>query len=405
MIPCSLGAPNAEQVTSVHKLHRERNLNLVCSLVVSWTMTGSIFQPLRVASLALLKGCGAFRLARDSDWRTQQMLILCYHGISIDEEHLWRPATYISPQLFAQRLELIDKNGCTVLPLGEAVERLYRKDLPPRSVVITFDDGTYDFYQHAFPHLKKHGFPATVYQTTYYCDYDRPVFHLVCSYILWKRRGEVLKVGDLLGLPPSMDLRTGVSRQAIVDQLVAQARARKLGEEEKNRLAETLADAIGVDYAQLVRQRVLQLMRRQEITYLAQEGVDFQLHTHRHRTPLDEVLFRREIRDNRNRLEPMIGNKRTSHFCYPSGVYELEFLPWLQKEGVLSATTCDPGLASTGSNPLLLPRFIDTSYVTRLEFEGWLTGIASLIPRRGKRMRRHPDVVRQSAECSSSERT
>src|SRR5215467_307944 len=169
-------------------------------------MIGSIVRALRLSSLAALKTCGVFDRVRDSRWRDQRLLLLCYHGISLEEEHLWRPATYISPQLFDRRLALIAQGGYKVLPLAEAVERLYAGSLPARSVVLTFDDGTYDFYQQAFPRLKKYGFPATVYQTTYYCDYDRPIFHLICSYILWKGRGQVLHADNRPGLPRILDL-------------------------------------------------------------------------------------------------------------------------------------------------------------------------------------------------------
>ena len=51
----------------------------------------------------------------------------------------------------------------------------------PRAWPFTFDDGGYDFYTVAFPLLKSHEFPVTVYQTTYYSDYQQPIFNLVCS--------------------------------------------------------------------------------------------------------------------------------------------------------------------------------------------------------------------------------
>ena len=70
---------------------------------------------------------------------------------------------------------------------------------------------------------------------------------------------------------------------------------------------------------------------------------------------------------------------RPVHFCYPSGDYERMFLPWLADQGVISATTCDPGLASVRSEPLLLPRFIDTTGQTALEFESWLTGVGAML--------------------------
>jgi peptidoglycan/xylan/chitin deacetylase (PgdA/CDA1 family) len=369
-------------------------------------MLGSVYRPLRLVSLAALKAAGIFEYVRDSRWRTQRLMILCYHGIALDEEHLWRPETYISPKLFGERLEFLSRSGYSVLPLGEAVERLYRKDLPRRSVVITFDDGTYDFLEHAFPALKRFGFPATVYQTTYYCDYDRPVFHLICSYMLWKRRGQVLNGGERVGLDLRLDLRTEKSRQAILDQLVKPAEEQRLTEQQKNQLAEEFAGVIRVDYDELVRKRILQLLRPHEVSDLADKGVDFQLHTHRHRTPLSEAPFRREIRDNRYSLQSMLSGRPTRHFCYPSGVYEPEFLPWLEAEDVISATTCDQGMASRASNPLLLPRFVDTSHVTNLEFEGWLSGAASLLPRRKRRRgkRQQPVCVQQhETEYSSLE--
>jgi hypothetical protein len=111
-----------------------------------------------------------------------------------------------------------------------------------------------------------------------------------------------------------------------------------------------------------------------ERSELAGQGIDFQLHTHRHRTPLDEELFRKEIRDNRRALRELGTN--AVHFCYPSGVYRPEFLPWLRKENVFSATTCDAGLATRQDDLLLLPRLVDSPARSPLEFEAWLSGVA-----------------------------
>jgi peptidoglycan/xylan/chitin deacetylase (PgdA/CDA1 family) len=109
--------------------------------------------------------------------------------------------------------------------------------------------------------------------------------------------------------------------------------------------------------------------------------VDIQLHTHRHRTPRDRDLFLREIEDNRNHIRDLTG-KTATHFCYPSGDYDPAFLPWLKEAGIVSATTCDTGLASPHSDPLLLPRMLDVSSLSSVEFEGWLTGISAAFPRR-----------------------
>jgi len=336
-----------------------------------------MLRPIRRAALQLLRSSGVFRLVGDSEWRKNRLLILCYHGISRNDEHLWRPSLYMQPEILGQRLEILKRGGYNVLPLRDGIWRLQAGELPSRGVAITFDDGGYDFYTAAFPLIKSYGFPVTVYQTTYYSDYQKPIFNLVCSYILWKRRGSVLQGGKELGLPEPLDLRTETTRAQIVRTLVLNALASNLTGVQKNDLAARLAELLDISYDDIVATRMFQLMNPAERTQLAAAGVDFQLHTHRHRTPIDQDLFRKEIQDNRSGLQQL--GEKAIHFCYPSGVYRPEFLAWLRMENVVSATTCDAGLASRRSNPLLLPRLVDTSSRSALEFEAWLTGLAFLL--------------------------
>jgi peptidoglycan/xylan/chitin deacetylase (PgdA/CDA1 family) len=328
--------------------------------------------------LRALKAAGVLDRVRDSGWRRRRLLILCYHSLALDEENLWRPALYLAPSRLRERFEMLKQGGYNVLPLDEGLERLRRKALAPRSVVLTFDDGTYDFHKLTYPLLKEYGFPATVYQTTHYSSRRMPIYSLMCSYMLWKKRATVLSAAPSIGIERDIPLSTLEARQTALSQIVEFADREQLSTQQKNGLATELAHRLGVDYDALLRRRILQLMAPEEIAQLAVAGISFELHTHRHRTPRDHDLFEREIRDNRNALEA-ITKKRPTHFCYPSGDYDLMFLPWLSQQGVVSATTCDPGLATRRSNPLLLPRFIDTTAQTELEFESWLTGVADLV--------------------------
>ncbi len=363
------------------RFNEENDYSIVLS---SRFLADPMLRHIRRAALRVLKSSGIFKAVENSRWRRERLLILCYHGVALEEEHKWIPSLYMHPDLFEQRLEVLHAGSYAVLPLGEGIERLYRNDLPPKSVAITFDDGTYDFYSQAYPRLKKYGFPATVYQTTFYCDYHLPVFHLICSYMLWKRRDVPLKALPEFGISGTLDLKTAAGQTRVLQALVEFSRKGNLSEEQKNDLASQLAGKLGIDYSELVSKRILQLMRPEEIARLSYDGIDFQLHTHRHRTPLDEALFLREIRDNRQKLSEM-ASISTSHFCYPSGDYHLEFLPWLEKEGVVSATTCEVGLASRDDSPLLLPRLVDTSRHTPLEFESWLSGVGAFTSRRQRR--------------------
>jgi peptidoglycan/xylan/chitin deacetylase (PgdA/CDA1 family) len=337
-----------------------------------------MLRTIKLATLHALKASGVFKVVADSNWRRNRLLILCYHGISLDDEHLWRPELYMEPHLLEQRMEMLKQGRYAVLPLGEGLERLQAGTLPPRCVAITFDDGTYDFYRQAYPLLKSYGFPVTVYQTTYYMDYERPVFSLICSYMLWQKRGLVIQDGRELGLTEPLDLRTEAGRHKVVRRLIELAEREDMTGQQKNEVAARLARFLGIDYDSLVARRLLQIMNKQELREVARNGVDIQLHTHRHRTPEEETLFRREIRDNRERIQA-VASSTPVHFCYPSGVYRSTFFEWLAQERVVSATTCDGGLVSRDSQSLLIPRYIDHQQRTAIDFESWISGVGDLL--------------------------
>jgi peptidoglycan/xylan/chitin deacetylase (PgdA/CDA1 family) len=337
-----------------------------------------MLRSMKIAALRLLRGGGAFELIADSRWRRQRLLILCYHGTSLEDEHLWRPALYVTQDTLRARLAFLKRDRYTVLPLGEALERLRAATLPARSVALTFDDGTYDFYRQANPLLQEYGFPATVYLTTYYTLCERPVFNLICSYMLWKRRGEVIAGAQEAGLQGPLDLRTEPGRHRVVRRLIELAERDQMTGVQKDDLAARLARSLGIDYGALTAKRILQLMNAREVQEVARNGIDIQLHTHRHRMPEDEALFSREIRENRAHVLELVST-RAVHFCYPGGVYEPIFLPWLRAEQVVSATTCDAGLCTRQSESLLLPRFVDNESRTQVEFESWAAGIGEVV--------------------------
>lgn len=348
----------------------------------------TMLKKFKQAALKSLKTAGVSTVVHNSRWRRERLLILAYHGISLSDEHLWNGSQFTSAAILRTRLELLKRSKCAVLPLGEAVEQLYANDLPDRAVAITFDDGTSDFHRRAFPLIQEFGFPVTLYLTTFYSYYERPVFDLMCSYLLWKGRTKTLDLKPLTGRDLKTDLRRIDFQEAALSEIHAFARSQKLSADEKDAFAASLAAHLDVDYQALLEQRIMQNLTADEVAKVAAGGIDVQLHTHRHRTPMDRQLFLREIEDNRRSIQEMTG-KNPTHFCYPSGVYDLRFLPWLREAGVVSGTTCEMGFASRRSDQLLLPRFLDNATLSSIEFESWLTGISAALPRRRMTERAH----------------
>lgn len=335
-----------------------------------------LLRPARHLLLRLANAVGVTELVARSDWRRHRLVILCYHGISLDDEHEWNPELYMPAAQFRARMQRLRAARYNVLPLGEAVQRLYAGELPPRSVAVTFDDGFYDFHARALPVLREFDVPATNFVATFYSQFPRPVFDPASAYLLWKARDRGrLAVGDLVPGAGTMPITTREERTAVWRALRSHAKGERLSAEAKDALLAGLAARLGIDYEAWTATRMLQQMREAELRVLPGELVDVQLHTHRHRMPADRALLAREIADNREWLGALTHDGMTrAQFCYPSGCYDLRMVQWLAELDVHTATTSDPDICTAADHPLLLPRFTDTTLQPDAMFDGWVSG-------------------------------
>ncbi|AQA02546.1 polysaccharide deacetylase [Mycobacterium sp. MS1601] len=92
--------------------------------------------------------------------------ILMYHAIADAPSAATRRLS-VSPRMLAEQLVYLLEHGYTGLTFGEVAESFrHGTPLPTRPVVLTFDDGYADFGREAWPILRRHGFPATLFVTT-----------------------------------------------------------------------------------------------------------------------------------------------------------------------------------------------------------------------------------------------
>ncbi len=284
----------------------------------------------------------------------------------------------MTPAFLRRRFEILRDGGYVVLPLGEAVRSLRRGTLPPRSVVLTFDDGFYNFFTAAAPLLEEFGFPATNYVSTYYCVHQHPIPIVTLRYLLWCARLQVLAPGVLPGQDGSVDLQDLKKREKLAANLLSEMQVLSDSREADQAWLGEVATRLGIDWDNIVRSRLFHLMNPAEITDIARRGFDIQLHTHRHRTPREKALFVDEVIENRRILEEYTGRAAT-HFCYPSGDVDPVFLPWLRELQVETATTGIVRLANAEDGPLLLPRYVDTMAQSEVVFESWLSGTGEML--------------------------
>jgi peptidoglycan/xylan/chitin deacetylase (PgdA/CDA1 family) len=94
--------------------------------------------------------------------RAAALPVLTFHAI----DDLPSPISF-SSSLFGGALASLHAQGFRTLELRDAVESLRRDEaLPPRSVVLTFDDGYRSAYTEAFPVLARYCMTATIFLAT-----------------------------------------------------------------------------------------------------------------------------------------------------------------------------------------------------------------------------------------------
>ncbi|HEY61031.1 MAG TPA: polysaccharide deacetylase family protein [Anaerolineae bacterium] len=87
--------------------------------------------------------------------------ILLYHHVS-DEEDGNR--YYVTPRAFQKQMEMLYERGYKTITVSQLLDVLiYGGELPPKPIVITFDDGHMSVYEDAYPIMEKYGFVGVFY--------------------------------------------------------------------------------------------------------------------------------------------------------------------------------------------------------------------------------------------------
>jgi peptidoglycan/xylan/chitin deacetylase (PgdA/CDA1 family) len=93
--------------------------------------------------------------------QTAQTLIFCYHRL-VDK--IRYPGTEITPAAFEAEMKELKDKGITVISMQDLLAwKRGEKNIPPRSAVVTFDDGWKSQYEVAWPIMKKYGYPFTLF--------------------------------------------------------------------------------------------------------------------------------------------------------------------------------------------------------------------------------------------------
>ena len=230
------------------------------------------------------------------------------------------------PNVFERHVKYYVKHY-NIISLNKLVDAIYAEDwsgIPPKSLIITFDDGYKENYQ-LLNIIQKYNLPVTVFACSGLINTNRHLWTVEA-----KTKVEILK--------------------------------RMKNEDRLTMLHNDFNFHPEHEYA------TRHALNKEEIEQMKSAGVDFQSHTvfHSILTACLDDECRQEIFDSKQQLETILEGATIHHFSYPNGDYTDREIRYLKTAGYRSARTVDCGWNGLNSDPYKLKAYYisDTSSVT-----------------------------------------
>jgi peptidoglycan/xylan/chitin deacetylase (PgdA/CDA1 family) len=336
---------------------------------------------------------GTWRLRRWARQIAPKAIILLYHRVA--EVPTDPQLLCVSPKHFAEHLQVLKQN-CHLLSLSSLRRRLALNLWPPRSVVVTFDDGYADNLHQARPLLEAADVPATAFVTASQVDSQREFW--------WDELERVLL--SLPTLPEILTLtlngqeyrwtiqrndgggRPDTGWHVLMDseptprQVVYLELDALLRDLDHDVRAQALVQLLAWAGLQAEGRPDHRALTSDELQALARGGlVEIGAHTVTHPvlSALPIQAQREEIVAGKRRLEEVVGQPVTS-FSYPFGGrphYSADTIRLVKEAGFDCACSNFPGHVQWKTDPYQLPRFLvrdwdGDEFARRLE--GWFDG-------------------------------
>jgi peptidoglycan/xylan/chitin deacetylase (PgdA/CDA1 family) len=292
--------------------------------------------------------------------------VLTYHGIT-DKQSNINDFCFVDEEEFDKQMEYISKHF-EVKSAEEAYLNSYSNQKPV--AVITFDDGFFNNFSHAFPILKKYGLPATIFLSTKYIESKDTVwFCKIIQVIESSQEKEISWRGALLPIKSGPDKRLASS--------LIQADLKKLHpayiEEELITLFDSLntnIDFNGTPYGMLTEKSVKEMQESKLISFGA--------HSHNHSilSRLSEDESEIEICESLLQVQKLTGRK-CNMFAYPNGDigdYGSNHKSLLKKENVSLMFSMNDGLSSRKDDYSEIKRLFISSHINMNQFSAKVHG-------------------------------
>ena len=219
----------------------------------------------------------------------------------------------VTPEYLENTIQFLRQNNYEIVSLTRATQILNGDYEEKKFAVFTFDDGYADNYLHAYPVLKKHAVPFTIYVATHLPDGEA---------VLWWYLLE-----DLVLRENQIEFKfNGREYQYFCSSFW-----------EKEQTYQDIHSLILNNPPDTLNQRIQQIFKNYDIDFLGKTSelalnwqqvremsedplVEIGAHTIHHHVlnKLSESAVQKEMEDSRDKIESKTG-KKVEHFCYPFG--------------------------------------------------------------------------------------
>ncbi|GAB4479207.1 MAG: hypothetical protein Kow00124_24520 [Anaerolineae bacterium] len=326
-------------------------------------------------AFGIIHKAGAFEITRTLS--PHSLTVLAYHRITYHDLptfDTFRPNVSATPEGFAAQLDYISTRY-NVIAVDDLLAWLREeRDLPPHPLLITFDDGYYDNYEHARPILQARGMPAVVFLATNHIGSSEPFYWDLVAYCFH----HTPQMEAYLPNAGRRSWRSAREREAVMRGWIGSLKA--LPDRKKWTAVRALPEALGVSVPEGAFSGLH--MSWDNVREMVAAGIDMGAHTQTHPilTRISREQASVEIAGSRKRIEDEIGQPVTT-FAYPNGLtgdFNRELEAMLRTLGFEAAFTLQPGPARPREvlrRPMAIRRILINHRDTLSRFAAKLAGL------------------------------
>lgn len=292
---------------------------------------------------------------------TDMMAVLCIHGVT-KNRRLRKTANFEGRHIHKDRFrEIIRYIRRYFNPIDLAqLEGYYyaEKPLPKHPILITLDDGFANNYYHAFPILKEHDFPATIFLATGYIDNKKTYWVERLEHSISRTRCQMLNI-NILDKYFALPLKTLREKEYTYMEILRFLKS-GFNFSKIDKAVSNICDYLGFSSLTIDEgSEDYRFLTWEQIKEMRKAGITFGAHTVNHVNLAFEDMSNAEleVKESKLAIEKELGAE-CSTFCYPfgrSGYNEvLEGL--LKRSGYKLSFQLGGGLNYKDTNPLLLNR-------------------------------------------------